>query len=209
MKHLLIIGVGVFSDIVYDYAVKSVLFQRDWDIKGFLYGEQDDPQIVLEKQTIARYDDYELDKDDVFICSYISNENRRKVYQVMNGKGAKFTNIIHPSANILRNVEVGEGNIIGAFSTLSANVSLGNMNIVQDHSNIGHDTKIGDNNHLYVGSILCGNNHISNCVSIYTGALIYPSIKIGDSSIVSAGSVVMRHVKEGQTVMGNPAKKVE
>ena len=40
-------------------------------------------------------------------------------------------------------------------------------------------------------------------------ALIYPSIKIGDSSIVSAGSVVMRHVKEGQTVMGNPAKKVE
>lgn len=209
MKHLLIIGVDVFSEIVLEYALKSESFQRDWDIKGYLYGDQDNPKRVLEKQPIARYDDYELEKDDVFICSYFSNENRQKVYQMMKEKGAEFTNVIHPFANIFSSVKIGEGNVIGAFSTLSANVSLGNMNIIQDHTNVGHDTKIGDFNHLFVGAILSGKNLVSNNVSIYTGALIYPTIKIGDSSTVSASSVVMRNVKEKQTVMGNPAKKVE
>lgn len=209
MKHLLIIGVGVLSDIVYEYAVKSLPYNRDYDFKGYLFSACDDSKDILRKKPIAEYENYEVEPDDVFICSYFSNEDRCEVYNKMIGKKAQFINIIHPTANIFNNVKIGVGNVIGAFTTLSANVVIGDMNIIQDNSNIGHDTQIGNYNHLFVGTILCGKNQIYNKTSIYTGALIYPSFKIGNSAIVAAGSVVMRSVKDGFTVMGNPAKKVE
>lgn len=209
MKHLIIIGVGVFGDIVREYAVLSKAYEKEWDIKGFLYGDNDLEEDIKLRNPIAHYTDYSIEEDDVFICSYIDNFDRSEVYRVMNEKNAEFINVIHPSANIFHSVSLGKGNVIGAFTTLSANVSIGNMNIIQDHCNLGHDSVIGNYNHLFVGSVLCGKNKVSDQVSIFTGSLIYPQIRLGMSSQVAAGSVVMRNVKEGLIVMGNPAKRMD
>lgn len=209
MKHLIIIGVGVLSDIIYEYALKSYSYSKEWIFKGYLYGDKDSQKDIEKKNPLAHYEEYDVQADDVFICSYFDNKNREEVSQTMKNKGAIFVNIIHPSANIFSNVEMGVGNILGAFTTISSNVTIGNMNVIQDHCNIGHDTIIGECNHLFVNTILSGNNKVANGASVFTGSIVYPGIKIGNSSIVSAGSVVMRHVKDGMTVMGNPAKIVE
>ena len=39
------------------------------------------------------------------------------------------------------------------------------------------------------------------------GAIILPGVTIGDDAIVGAGAVVTRHVPQGATVMGNPARQ--
>lgn len=209
MKHLIIIGVGVLSDIVYEYALKSNSYNKDWVFKGYLYGDNDSHDDIVKKAPIAKINQYEIQPDDVFVCSYFDTNNREEACRALLMKGAEFVNVVHPSANIFSSAVLGVGNVIGAFVTISANATIGNMNMIQDHCNIGHDSTIEDYNHLFVNSVLCGNNKIASMSSLYTCSLLYPGIRVGDSAVVSAGSVVMRHVKDGTTVMGNPAKKIE
>ena len=40
-------------------------------------------------------------------------------------------------------------------------------------------------------------------------SMIIPHKKIGDNVMVGAASVVMRNIKDGLSVLGNPAKKIE
>lgn len=210
MNKLIIIGAGNFARIVYEYALLSPDYNKKWTIKGFIDSNVD----ALKNNTyypdvISKIEDYEVKNNDLFICSMVNPIDRKKSTEIIENKGGRFINLIHSSANINRTAQIGKGVFIGAFVTLSVNTIIGNHIIIQDNCNVGHDTSIGDYSHLYVGSIISGLNQIGTQVSLYTSSTIYPKISIGDNSIVGAGSVVMRKVKEGNTVIGNPAKMLE
>lgn len=49
---------------------------------------------------------------------------------------------------------------------------------------------------------------IGNNAWVGGGAIILPGITIGEGAIVGAGSVVTKDVAPGQTVVGNPARKI-
>lgn len=210
MKNLIILGTGNFSKIVYEYALSNPKYNIEWAIKGFIDFNSEYIKADIDyPDLISTIDDYIVQKDDVFICSYVNPEDRAKSVEMISQKGGEFINIIHPLSNISRKATYGIGNFIGAFTTISVNTKIGNHIIIQDHCNIGHDSSIGDFSHLYVGNIICGKNQIGKQVSLYTGSTIYPKVKISDHAIVGAGSVVMRNIKEGITVIGNPAKIME
>lgn len=210
MKKLIIIGAGNIGKIVCEYARLMKEYKTEWDIAGYI--EFADKEVVADPTyptIIGTIEDYQPQADDVFICSYASVEERERSVTIMEGKGAQFVNIIHPTANILSTNKIGAGNFIGAFTTLSVNTTIGNHCVIQDHCNIGHDSIIGDYSHLYVGNIVCGINTVGKSATVFTGSVIYPKLKVGDGASIGAGSVVMRSVKPGTTVMGNPAKKLE
>lgn len=210
MKNLIIIGTGNFSRIVYEYALSNPNYKVKWNIKGFIDFNPDYLKADADyPDLISTINDYVVQKDDVFICSYVDPKDRAKSVDLISQRGGEFINLIHPTANINRKSTIGNGNFIGAFTTLSVNTVLGNHVIIQDHCNVGHDSVIGDYSHLYVGNIICGINKIGDGVSIFTGTTIYPKLKIGNRAVVGAGSVVMRTVKDDTTVIGNPAKKLE
>ncbi len=210
MKNLIIIGAGNFAKILYEYALVSPDCNVKWKVKGFIdpdiHSLDNDPELP---QVLSSVEDYDVCEDDLFICSYVNPNDREKSINIIKSRGGKFVNLIHPTANINRRSVLGEGIFIGAFTTLSVNTVINDHVIIQDHCNIGHDSSIGSFSHLYVRSTVCGKNNIGNKVALYTCSVIYPLIKVCDSSIVGAGSVVMRTVKEGTTVIGNPAKKME
>ncbi len=210
MKKLIILGAGNIGKIACEYAMLTNDYNKEWIIAGCL--EFDGKDIVADPkypQIIGTIESYQPTDEDLFICSYANVEDRKKSVEIMEQKGAKFINIIHPSANILSTSIIGVGNLIGAFTTISVNTTIGNHCIIQDHCNVGHDTVIGDYSHLYVGNIVCGINTLGECTTVYTGSVIYPKLKVGDGATIGAGSVVMRAVKPATTVMGNPAKKME
>ncbi|WP_294139837.1 sialic acid O-acetyltransferase [uncultured Sanguibacteroides sp.] len=207
MKNLIIIGIGNFSKIVEEYARKSTAYNKEWVIKGYLKSEFDK---LNDTPTLAStVEEYVIETEDVFICSYVNGQEREIVTQKIEAKGGHFINIIHPLANICSSVKLGKGNIVGAFTTLSVNTTIGNHTIVQDHCNVGHDSVIGNYSHLYVGTLVSGKNSIGNGVSVFTGSVIYPGLQIGNKATVGAGSVVMRKVKDNSTVLGNPAKTMD
>lgn len=210
MKNLIIIGAGNIGKIVYEYARLMKEYKTEWDITGYLeFAGKDVTADSAYPAIIGTIEEYQPKDHDVFVCSYANVEEREKSVQLLEAKGAKFVNIIHPTVNILSTNKMGVGNVIGAFTTLSVNTTIGNHCVIQDHCNIGHDCVIGDFTHLYVGNIVCGINPVGRKVTIYTGSVVYPKLKVGDNAVVGAGSVVMRAVKPDTTVMGNPAKKLE
>lgn len=193
MKHLVIIGTGNISHIVHWYATLSKDYMVDWDIKCHLND-------VLN---------YQIEPDDVFICAEAKPSDRVELSSVIREKGGEFINIIHPNANIAPTAQLGTGVVVGAFATISINTSIKDDVIIQDHCNVGHDGIVGEGSHLYVGVKLCGRNTIGRKTSVYTGAVVYPDVKVGEGCVVGAGSVVSRKVKNGETVLGNPAKIIE
>ncbi len=207
MKELIIIGAGNLGRITYEYALLSKDFNTEWNLKGFI-----DKSTNIEDDffnVISIVDDYMPEENDLFICALPSVLERKSAIDLIESKGGKFINIIHPTANISPSVTLGYGNLIGAFTTISINSQIGNHVIIQDHCNIGHDSSIGDFSHLFVGNVISGYNRIANLVTLYTRCTLYPKVKIEAAAVIGAASVVMRTVKQGTTVIGNPAKKIE
>jgi len=204
---LWIIGAGSLGKIYWDYAKLCEVQQDDWELSGFL--DADLHAMDNEDSYPNVFDDFNTFKPegcDLFICSIADVRKRKDAIMIMSKKGATFVSLIHPMANINRTARIGRGSFIGAFATVSVNSTIGDHVTIQDHCNIGHDSVVGDYSHLYVKSVLSGINTIEESVSVFTGAVVYPRITLQSFSVIGAGSVVMRRVKTGVTVLGNPAK---
>lgn len=119
-----------------------------------------------------------------------------------------FPNIIAPEAHILdpENFQIGEGNIVCSFSSLSCNVSLGNFNIINNRVSFGHDAKIGNFNVFMTACRVSGSTKINEENLFGVGSIILPGIRIGKHTTISPGSVIMRNTKDDSLYIGNPAK---
>ncbi|MBR1928250.1 MAG: sialic acid O-acetyltransferase [Paludibacteraceae bacterium] len=208
MKQLVIIGAGGMGRTLYDSARESVGYGIDYEIKGFiddnihsLDGFHNYPPML---GTIA---EYVPQKNDVFVSS-IGGGARKKCIESVVCKGGQFITLIHSTARIGSNVQIGEGTTIGAFTTIGADAKVGKYNMIQSYSVIGHDSQIGNYNRIDTHVTLVGGTIVEDEADIHTGAMISHNVVIETHSRVAACSFVIRKVKSGTTVMGNPAKKL-
>ena len=87
-------------------------------------------------------------------------------------------------------------------------MSVGKQSIVHPFVNIGHDAKLGDYVTIESYSFLGGHSEIGDESVMHVRSTLIRLKKIGKCAEVGAHSVV-RNVKEGEHVFGNPAKRVE
>ncbi|MBP5769846.1 MAG: acetyltransferase [Bacteroidaceae bacterium] len=120
-----------------------------------------------------------------------------------------FPNIIAPEASILdpENYQMGQGNILSSFASISCNVRLGNFNVINNRTSFGHDAVVGDFNTFMTACRISGGTVIGNQNRFGVGAIVIPGVKIGTGVTVSPGSVIMRKPKDNSTYIGNPAKQ--
>jgi sugar O-acyltransferase (sialic acid O-acetyltransferase NeuD family) len=104
---------------------------------------------------------------------------------------------------------IGEGSVICPGCKITTNVILGKCVILNIGTQIGHDSVIGDFCSLMPNVDLGGRVTVGKNVFIGTKATIIPKIVIGEGATIGAGSVVVRKVKSGVTVFGNPAKVIQ
>lgn len=210
MKHLIIVGARGWGREVSWIATECIGYGTEFDIKGFL----DDKADALDglgdyPPILGPVETYEPKKDDVFIIALGMPEPKRKYAEMLIHKGATFINLIHKKAVIHHTAKLGKGCIIIDGTCISANVTVGNFVTFQRDSTIGHDAVIGDYCMLNSFSFMGGYAQLGECSELSTHSQIIPHIKVGKNCIVGAGSVVIRKVKDGTTVFGVPAKKVE
>lgn len=208
MKQLIIIGAGGMGRTLYDMARESIGFGTEYMIKGFI----DDNTAALEgfenyPPMLGTINGYEPKEDEVFVCS-IGGGSRRKCMEEIIAKGGSFLTMIHKTARIGTNVVVGEGTVVGAFTTIGADAKVGKYNLIQSYTVIGHDSRIGDWNRIDTHVTLVGGTIVEDEADIHTSAMINHKVVIESNSRVAACSFVIRRVKSGTTVMGNPAKKL-
>ena len=208
MKNLIIVGAGGFGRELLLWVKDINRVSNKWNIKGFL----DDNLGALENYTcdypvIGKIEDWEPSEDEVFACAIAEPKIKEKVVKTLKSRGAIFEQIIHPRASIGEFNDIGEGSVIYPNAVLTVNIEIGNFVTILS-SGIGHDCTIEDYTTI---SSFCGVNgkvKIGKRVFLASNVVIVPGKSIGDDSFIGAGSVVIRSVKKGSKVFGNPSKEL-
>lgn len=208
MKHLIIIGAGGMGRTIYSNALESVGYGESFDIKGFI----DDNLNALDEfpnypPILGTIKDYTPVVDDVFVSS-IGGEARRPCMEEIIARGGEFMELIHNTARIYTNAKLGKGNFIGAFSVVGNDAVIGDYNMIQSYTVIGHDVHIGNWNRIDTHVTCVGGIVIEDDVDVYTAAILNTKVHVESGAHIGAGSFVIKRVKAGTTVMGNPAKKL-
>lgn len=208
MKQLIIIGAGGMGRTMYCNALESVGYGNTFLVKGFiddnldaLKGFANYPPIV---DTIK---DYIPQQDDVFVSS-IGSAARRPCMEEIIRRGGEFMELIHQTARVYTNVKLGKGNFIGAYSVIGNDAVIGDYNMIQSYSVIGHDVHMGNWNRIDTHVTCVGGVVIEDETNIHTSAVISHRVTIETGAHIGALSFVIKRVKAGTTVMGNPAKKL-
>ncbi len=105
------------------------------------------------------------------------------------------------------NVEIGSNvcvdrAVIGS-TVIGDNVKIDNL------VHVAHGAKIGKNTLIVAGAVIGGSVDIGENCFIGMNASIKNKVKIGNNVTIGAGAVVLKDVPDGETWIGNPAKKLE
>lgn len=197
---LVIIGGGGHAGVVADAAISSGV-----EICGYVARENTDQTLL------GAY----LGDDDHFESSDFSSNPCICGIGIINRKTAVFrrsildrlddmtyTNIIHPRAILLGDVELAQGVFVAAGSIVGKSVTLARHAIVNTGAIIDHDCKIGSNTHIATGARLAGNVTVGNDCLIGIGAIVVQGTNIGDGTIIGAGALVRKDVEANSVVYG-------
>ena len=119
-----------------------------------------------------------------------------------------FIKVIHPSAQIARNVIIGIGTVILANTTISSEATIGNFCIINNNSSLDHDSKMLNYSSLAPGSSIGGNVKIGLFTAVSLGVKIIHKIIIGKHTVIGTGSTVIKNIPEYVVAYGTPAKVI-
>lgn len=209
MKKLLIVGAGGFGKEVLYWAKQIQTENNLWGEIGFI---DDNPNVFKglssNDKVVSTIEEYEPQNDEYLICAIGNPKDKFRICDQLIKKGAKFTNLIHPTAVVAENAVLGTGVILAPYSIVSVNATIGNFVTLMSYSIIGHDATVGSGCTICDHCNVMGNVRIEDSVFLGGSAAILPNIHIQNNATVGAGSVVTRKVKDHTTVFGNPAVKV-
>ena len=134
---------------------------------------------------------------------------RREIYERFKSQGYVFQSVIHPSAIIARDVELGEGTQVMAGAVIQAGSRIGANSIINTRASVDHDCHIGAHVHVAPGVTLCGGVCIEEGAHLGSGSTVVQGVSIGSGCLVGAGSVVINDVPSGAAVAGVPAREIQ
>ena len=212
MKHLIIIGARGWGREVYAAALGTKAYRKgEFDIKGFLDSKADAldglkgdyPPILGAPET------YEIQEDDVFFVAMGESKWRKHYAEMMEKKGAEFISIISALSYVNPTATIGEGSFVADWSVISDNVILGKHSMIHGFSTLGHDAKVGDYSSIESYVFLGGHAEVGEESVMHVRSTLIAHKKIGNNVSIGSSSVVMRNVKDGLHMFGNPAQKID
>ena len=144
----------------------------------------------------------------VFCIAVKDKIRRAQIAEFLRKKNAKFASLIHPSCEISKFADIGEGAVIEPFCMVSANAVLGEFCLVESHSLIGHNASVGKCSNIGSHCDITGFCQIGEFCEIRHGAAIIPNVKIGNNVIVGENSAVIKSAKDFEKICGIPARKI-
>lgn len=209
LRKLVIVGAGGFGREMVAWARQSVQTGVEWELKGLL---DDNLDALAGKKTpaavLGRIMDYQPEKDDVFICALGIPAVKRKVTEMLMGRGAEFSRLIHRTAVIGDNVEMAAGVVMCPYSVASANNRLGFGVAINLHATVDHDATVDDWSQINCHCDLTASVRIGREVFLGSSVSVIPGVTIGDRAYIGAGSVVLRNVAPDTKVVGCPARRI-
>lgn len=210
MKHLIIIGAGGMGRDVYWSAKNCIGFGTEFDIKGFIDDDLNSQEgYEGYPPLLGTIDGYQIEDDDVFNCSIGNVHTKAIICEKLKRRGAHFYTLINKTAIVHERTTLADGCYVGEFALIGTEATIGEGCLIQAYSIIGHDCEIGDYVRIDTHSVIIGGVKIRSRACIHTAAVVSHKVVVGEDATVAACSFVIRKVKDGTTVAGNPAKLLE
>lgn len=209
MIPLVLFGIGGHSKVLIDIAEKT----KEFEIVGLF---DDNPQTAREifgypvLGTRADLENKIKQESQIQIVVAVGNNSVRfEVGRWLRERGGNMATLIHPSAQIGKNVRLGSGSVVMAGVVVNSDTVIGNDVILNTRCSVDHDCNIGDTVHIGPGVSICGGVIIGGQSLLGVGSQVIPGVKIGENVIVAAGATVVSNTDSHLTIAGTPAKKIK
>jgi sugar O-acyltransferase (sialic acid O-acetyltransferase NeuD family) len=114
--------------------------------------------------------------------------------------------LLHPRAELGRNVEVADGVLVTAGVVATTNIKLARCVSLHPGALLGHDVTCEQYVSVMPGAAVSGNVTLEEGVFVGTNAAILQGVTVGAWATIGAGAVVTKDVAPGSTVVGVPAR---
>ena len=199
MNKLIIIGAGGHGKAIADNALKNG-YKTICFIDDHAKGEVMGVPVVGTSEDIERFSDGNTD----FIIGIGNNDVRKTIAENYN---VNWVSIVHPSAQLAFNAEIGKGTVIMANAVINACTKVGEHCIINTGAIVEHDNVIENYVHISPNTTLGGTVRIGANSHIGIGATVSNNIDVCSGCTIGAGAVVVRSIKIRGTYVGVPVKK--
>jgi len=198
-KDVILIGAGGHAKVI------SEIVELSGDtVIGYL--DDRDPRLLPELNVLGRISKASSFAGEAFFVMAIGdNYIRKKIDELFQ---IKWYTAQHPSAEVSKYAEIGNGTVIMANAVINHSAKIGRHCIINTASIIEHDCRLHDYVHISPSATLGGTVTIGKCTHIGLGANIINNIAICKDCIIGAGAVVIKDINENGTYVGVPAKKI-
>ncbi|PPR11136.1 MAG: putative acetyltransferase EpsM [Alphaproteobacteria bacterium MarineAlpha11_Bin1] len=197
MIGIIILGGGGHASVV-----AEALRAAGEDVLGFTDRDLSEATLAGDIRCLGT-DDIIADHDPgtvrlaIGIGSVKPSSARMKLYEEFRERGYRFVTVIHPSAVVAGDTELGEGAQIMAGAVVQPGCKIGEATIINTQASIDHDCMIGRFVHVAPGATLSGGVTVGDGSHIGVGATIVQSVSVGTTALVTAGAIVVADVSAG------------
>lgn len=113
----------------------------------------------------------------------------------------------------LGGVIIGDDVEIGANCQIArgvlSNTIIGNGCKMNGLCFISHNCHLEENVWITGNTMLCGSVHVGKNATIFSGVTVRDQRTIGDGATIGMGAIITKNIPDGETWVGNPARKME
>jgi sugar O-acyltransferase (sialic acid O-acetyltransferase NeuD family) len=210
-RKLIFLGGGDFCRELLWTAQSIPADQRDWEPFGIIDDNVERVHAhLLYRQVslpvLGSISDHKPMPDEVFIPALGNPVHKLKAAELLESRSAAFINLIHPTAQVSPDAQLGTGIFIFSNCVVSVGACLQDFVALNVFVLVGHDASIGRGCTLSPGAMVTGNAKLGRGVSMSTHASIAPGLEVGDFATIGIGSAVVASIPAEQTVVGVPAR---
>lgn len=201
MNRLIIVGAGGHGKVIADNALKNG-YKDICFVDDTIIGDVAECPVIGTCSSIEHLNDGITD----FVIGVGNNAVRKEIAKKYN---VNWVSIVHPSAQIAFNVEIGKGTVIMANAVVNVCATVGEHCIINTGAIVEHDNVIEDYVHISPNAALGGSVHIGTLTHIGIGATVKNNIDICSDCTIGAGAVVIYDIEKSGTYIGVPAEKIK
>lgn len=210
MNKLVIVGCGGFGREVLDVVEAINAKAPTWKFAGFIDDSpsETDARLVAERgyAVLGGLERLKQNPELSYSIGIGNGATRQLIDEQLTEAGLSAAVLIHPSATIGGQTELGPGTVLCAGVRLTTNVSLGRHVHVNLNSTVGHDCAI--DSYVTVNPLVAisGRVRIGRGTLLGTHSSVLQGLTIGAEATVGAAACVVRDVSDEQVVKGVPAR---